>query len=68
MTTLVRMRASRLLSILMTLQARGRVTAQSLAGECAISLRTIYRSRRAETRKEARPGAIPKMNLRSFWG
>ncbi|MGF6904476.1 helix-turn-helix transcriptional regulator [Paraburkholderia sp. GAS348] len=43
MTTLVRMRASRLLSILMTLQARGRVSAQSLADECAVSLRTIYR-------------------------
>ncbi|WP_258875631.1 YafY family protein [Paraburkholderia sp. BL27I4N3] len=43
MTTLVRMRASRLLSILMTLQARGRVTAQFLADECAVSLRTIYR-------------------------
>ncbi|MGA9917295.1 MAG: YafY family protein [Paraburkholderia sp.] len=43
MTTLIRMRASRLLSILMTLQARGRVTAQSLADECAVSLRTIYR-------------------------
>lgn len=27
----------------MTLQARGRVTAQSLADECAVSLRTIYR-------------------------
>ncbi|MFP3567156.1 transcriptional regulator [Paraburkholderia sp. SIMBA_030] len=37
------MRASRLLSILMTLQARGQVTAQSLADECAVSLRTIYR-------------------------
>ncbi|REE20999.1 putative DNA-binding transcriptional regulator YafY [Paraburkholderia sp. BL27I4N3] len=37
------MRASRLLSILMTLQARGRVTAQFLADECAVSLRTIYR-------------------------
>jgi predicted DNA-binding transcriptional regulator YafY len=37
------MRASRLLSILMTLQARGRVTAQVLADECEVSLRTIYR-------------------------
>lgn len=37
------MRASRLLNILMTLQARGRVTAQSLADECEVSLRTIYR-------------------------
>jgi predicted DNA-binding transcriptional regulator YafY len=37
------MRASRLLSILMTLQARGRVTAQALADECEVSLRTIYR-------------------------
>jgi predicted DNA-binding transcriptional regulator YafY len=37
------MRASRLLSILMVLQARGRVTAQDLAAECEVSLRTIYR-------------------------
>lgn len=37
------MRASRLLSILMTLQARERVTAQALAHECEVSLRTIYR-------------------------
>ncbi|WP_315835969.1 YafY family protein [Bradyrhizobium prioriisuperbiae] len=37
------MRASRLLSILITLQARGRVTAQALADDCEVSLRTIYR-------------------------
>ena len=37
------MRASRLLSILMVLQARGNVTAQALAIECEVSLRTIYR-------------------------
>ena len=37
------MRASRLLSILTTLQARGRVTAQILADSCEVSLRTIYR-------------------------
>ena len=37
------MRASRLLSILMTLQAHGRVTAQALADQCEVSLRTIYR-------------------------
>lgn len=37
------MRASRLLSILTTLQARGHVTAQALAEECEVSLRTIYR-------------------------
>jgi predicted DNA-binding transcriptional regulator YafY len=37
------MRASRLLLILTTLQARGRVTAQVLADECEVSLRTIYR-------------------------
>jgi predicted DNA-binding transcriptional regulator YafY len=37
------MRASRLLSILTTLQARGRVTAAALADECGVSLRTIYR-------------------------
>jgi predicted DNA-binding transcriptional regulator YafY len=37
------MRASRLLSILTTLQAKGRVTAQALADACEVSLRTIYR-------------------------
>lgn len=37
------MRASRLLTILTTLQARGHVTAQSLADEVGVSLRTIYR-------------------------
>src|SRR5580704_2586640 len=37
------MRASRLLSILITLQVRGRVTGQDLAAEFEVSLRTIYR-------------------------
>lgn len=37
------MRASRLLSILTTLQARGRATAPELAAACQVSLRTIYR-------------------------
>ena len=37
------MRASRLLSILITLQVRGRVTAQALAEEFEVSIRTIYR-------------------------
>ncbi len=37
------MRASRLLSILTTLQAKGRVTSQALADACEVSLRTIYR-------------------------
>jgi len=37
------MRASRLLSILTTLQARGHVTATMLARECEVSVRTIYR-------------------------
>ncbi|HEY5009259.1 MAG TPA: YafY family protein [Caulobacteraceae bacterium] len=37
------MRASRLLSILTTLQAKGRVTAQALADACEVSLRTVYR-------------------------
>ncbi len=37
------MRASRLLSILITLQARGRVTAQALAEDSEVSVRTIYR-------------------------
>ena len=37
------MRASRLFSILTTLQAHGRVTATALAQECEVSVRTIYR-------------------------
>jgi len=37
------MRASRLLSILTTLQAKGLATARDLAEECEVSLRTIYR-------------------------
>ncbi len=37
------MRSSRLVSILMLLQARPRVTARELAGELEVSLRTVYR-------------------------
>src|SRR5215204_5559935 len=37
------MRADRLISILMFLQARGRMTAAELAGELEVSERTIYR-------------------------
>ena len=37
------MRASRLMSILLTLQNRGRVTAEDLAAEFEVSVRTIYR-------------------------
>jgi predicted DNA-binding transcriptional regulator YafY len=37
------MQASRLLSILMLLQARGRLSAQALAEELEVSVRTIYR-------------------------
>jgi predicted DNA-binding transcriptional regulator YafY len=37
------MRADRLLSLLMLLQARGRMTARELAGELEVSERTIYR-------------------------
>ncbi len=37
------MRADRLLSMLMLLQSRGRMTAQQLAGELEVSVRTIYR-------------------------
>jgi predicted DNA-binding transcriptional regulator YafY len=38
-----KMRASRLLSILILLQLRGRLTAEELAGEFEVSERTIYR-------------------------
>lgn len=37
------MRASRLLSLLLLLQTRGRMTAHELAGELEVSVRTIYR-------------------------
>jgi predicted DNA-binding transcriptional regulator YafY len=37
------MRASRLLSLLLLLQTRGRMTAQQLADELEVSIRTIYR-------------------------
>jgi predicted DNA-binding transcriptional regulator YafY len=37
------MRASRLLSILLLLQARGRMSAQALANEFEVSVRTLYR-------------------------
>ncbi|WP_109508247.1 helix-turn-helix transcriptional regulator [Nocardioides speluncae] len=37
------MRSSRLVSILLLLQARGRLTAQELADELEVSLRTVYR-------------------------
>ena len=37
------MRASRLVSILLLLQTRGRMTAAQLAGELEVSVRTIYR-------------------------
>ncbi|MBI4920885.1 MAG: YafY family transcriptional regulator [Devosia nanyangense] len=37
------MRASRLLSIMMLLQAKGRMSAEMLAGELEVSVRTIYR-------------------------
>jgi predicted DNA-binding transcriptional regulator YafY len=37
------MRASRLLSLLLPLQTRGRMTAQALASELEVSVRTVYR-------------------------
>ena len=37
------MRASRLMSIVLLLQSRGRMTARALAGELSVSVRTIYR-------------------------
>src|SRR5690242_7513547 len=37
------MRASRLLSLLLLLQTRGRMTARQLAGELGVSVRTVYR-------------------------
>ena len=37
------MRASRLLSLLLLLQSRGRMTAQQLADELEVSVRTVYR-------------------------
>jgi predicted DNA-binding transcriptional regulator YafY len=36
-------RADRLVSLILLLQARGRVTARALAGELGVSVRTVYR-------------------------
>ncbi len=41
--TLASMRASRLLSLLMLLQSRGRMSAQALAEQLEVSVRTVYR-------------------------
>jgi predicted DNA-binding transcriptional regulator YafY len=41
--TLAHMRASRVLSLLMLLQARGRMSAQALARELEVSVRTVHR-------------------------
>ena len=38
-----KLRASRLLSIMMLLQAKGRMSAESLAQELEVSVRTVYR-------------------------
>jgi predicted DNA-binding transcriptional regulator YafY len=41
------MRASRLLSLLLLLQTRGRQTASALAAELGVSVRTVYRDAEA---------------------
>jgi predicted DNA-binding transcriptional regulator YafY len=43
--SLEKMLASRLLSALMLLQTRGRMTAPQLAKELEVSIRTVYRGR-----------------------
>jgi len=40
---MIRMRADRLLAMMLVLQARGRVTARALADELQVSVRTVYR-------------------------
>lgn len=41
------MRADRLVSILLSLQSKGQMTAQELAGQLEVSERTIYRDMEA---------------------
>ena len=43
------MRASRLLTIMMLLQTRGRMSAEALAEELEVSVRTVYRDSMAVT-------------------
>jgi predicted DNA-binding transcriptional regulator YafY len=42
-SSLLPVRADRLLSLVLLLQARGRVTARALATETEVSIRTVYR-------------------------
>jgi len=53
------MRASRLVSIILLLQARGRMTAEQLASELEVSVRTIYGMSARCTRPAYRSTATP---------
>lgn len=58
------MRASRLLSMQMLLQARGRISAQALAAALAVSVRTLYRD--IEQLTEVRPCALRVASFQEF--
>jgi len=61
------MRASRLVSILLLLQARGRLTAAQLADELEVSVRTIYRDVESLHTAGIRCTATPGIAAATSW-